>query len=166
MVKIKYFIIVSIFIAAGIAVFFFVFESQEAKIKKQFKFIAEKMEKSEEESPLISSAKAKGLTKVIANPCFINIPTYSYSKKTSSESLTRTILTMRSQYSKISMTFYDFVFDYMDEITAQVIVTAGLKGKLRAGEVLEDIHEVTCSLKKIDDVWKFIEIEVVDVLKK
>jgi hypothetical protein len=166
MVKIKYFIIVSIFIAAGIAVFFFVFESQEAKIKKQFKFIAEKMEKYEEESPLISGAKAKSLTKAIANPALIIIPAYSYSKETSSESLTRTILTMRSQYSKISMTFYDFVFDYMDEITAQVIVTAGLKGKLRAGEVLEDIHEVTCSLKKIDDVWTFIKIEVVDVLKK
>jgi hypothetical protein len=159
-------VIASILIAAGVAVFFFVFESQEAKIKKQFKFIAEKINKFPGESPILSGAKAKGLKKAIANPCFIHIPVYSYSKETNSDSLTRYVLSMRSQYSEISMTFYDFLFDHMDEKSAQVTVTTGIRGTLSTGEAVEDIHEVTCRIKKIDDVWKFIEIEVVEVLKK
>jgi hypothetical protein len=165
-VNIKNIVTGTILIIAGIVIFFFVFESQETRIKKQFKFIAEKMEKSPGESPILSGAKVKSLKKVFVSPCFINIPAYSYSKETDSDSLSRYVFTMRSRYSGISMKFHDYLFDYLDETSARVTITAGMRGVLSTGEIVEDIHEVACSLTKTDDTWKFVAIEVVQVLEK
>jgi len=165
-VKVKYIVAALIIIVGGIAIFFYVFESQEAKIKKQFKFIAEKIEKSPGESPIISGRKAKSIAKVFADPCFINIPVYDYSQEVTSESLSRYVFTMRSRYTRISMTFYDFSFEHMEKETARVTITAGIAGSLSTGETVKDIHEVTCSLKKSDDGWQFVKVEVVEVLKK
>jgi hypothetical protein len=47
-----------------------------------------------------------------------------------------------------------------------VTITTGIKGSLGIGKVVKDIHEITCSLKKSDDGWRFVKVEVVEVLKK
>lgn len=166
MVKIKYIVTASILVAAGVVIFFSAVESQESKIKKQFDFIAEKIKKSSGESPIISSAKAKSLTKVFAKTCFIRIPAYSFSKKIKLSELPSYVLGMRSQYSAISLSFYDFFFEQLDEKECLITVTAGMRGILKSGDVPEDIQEVSCRLQKFNDAWKFIEIEVVEVLKK
>lgn len=166
MVNIKYLAVALFLVAVGIAAYFFIFNSQELLIKKQFEFIAGKIEKAPGESPIISMARANSLTEAIAEPCLIHIPAFSYAKQTHSKEISRYVLAMRSRYSTISLIFYDFLFENMDENSGQVTVTAGLKGTLNTGDIFEDIHEVLCRVKKIEDTWKLIEIEVVDVLKK
>ena len=106
--KIKYLVIALFFVAAGTAAFYFVFDTQEFIIKRQFGFIAEKIQKSSGESPVISIEKVNSLTKAIAEPCLIHIPAYSYSRLTDSKDLSGYVLEMRSWYSKISLIFSMF----------------------------------------------------------
>ena len=73
---------------------------------------------------------------------------------------------MRAQYSQMTLKFYDYSIDFPAKDTANVSVTKALRGKLTSGEYVEDINELSCKLKKIDDFWLITEIEVVEVLEK
>jgi hypothetical protein len=165
-VKNKYYGMGLIAIVAGIIFFLFVFETRENKIKKPFKYIAEKLEKSPGESPIISAAKANHFVRVFIDPSVIDIPAYSFSREISPDDFSTYILTMRSRYTQLSMKFHDFFIEDIDEKTVLVTVTAGVRGVLKSGESVEDIHEVECTLQEIEDVWNFSKIEVVDVLEK
>jgi len=165
-VKAKHIIIAGGVLTAGIIAFFIFLQSEEAKVKKQFEFIAEKIEKTPGENHIIAAAKANRIREVITDPCKIHAPAYSFSRDTSSDELSTFVLSKRSQYSEISLKFYDFVIDFPEKDTAQVNLTESMEGKLKTGEFIEDFHELKCKLQKIEDIWRLKEIEVVEVLRK
>jgi hypothetical protein len=41
-----------------------------------------------------------------------------------------------------------------------------MRGLLLSGETIEDIQELHCRLRKIDDTWQFAAIEIVEVLEQ
>lgn len=166
MVNTKNFIIVTGILIAGIIAFFIFFQNEEAKIKKQFKSIADKIEKAPVENQIIAAANAKKISEMITNPCRINAPGYSFSRDISPGELSRFVLARRSLYSKLSLKFYDFIIDFPEKNSARVSVTEIIKGTLKTGELVEDLHELECTLIKIEDNWRLTEITVVEVLRK
>ena len=166
MVKAKRIIIAGGVLLAGIIAFFMFSQSEEKKVKKQFKFIADKIEKTPDENHIIAVTKANRIREVFTETCKIHAPAYSYSRDTSSDELSTLVLSERSQYSEISLKFYDFVIDFPDKGTAEVNLTASMEGKLTTGELIEDLHELKCKVQKIEDIWRLKEIEIVEVLKK
>jgi hypothetical protein len=165
-VKAKHVVIAALLLAAGIIVFFVFFQSEEAKVKRQFKRIAEKVEKTPEESVVVSATKANRIGEAFTKTCTVHAPVYSFSRDIPSDELTTLILSMRSQYSEISVKLYDFVIDFPEKGSAHVGLTANMEGKLTTGEPTADLHEFKCKLEKIEDVWLIKEAEMVQVLKK
>ncbi len=166
MVKAKYSIIAGGVLVAGIIAFFIFSQSEEAKVKKQFEFIADKIEKTPGESKIIAATKANRIREVFAETCKIHAPAHSFSRDTSSDELSTLFLSERFEYSEISLKFYDFAIDFPEKGSAQVNLTASMEGKLTTGEFIEDLHELKCKLQKIEDIWRLKEIEMVEVLKK
>lgn len=166
MVKAKYIVIGGGIMVAGIIAFYIFSQSEEAQVKRQFKFIAEKIGKTPEESHIVAATKANRIREAFAETCKIHAPAYSFSRDTSSDELSTLVLSERSQYSEISLKFYDFVIDFPEKGTAEVNLTASMEGKLTTGEFVEDLHELKCKLQKIEDSWRLKEIKVVEVLKK
>ena len=166
MEKIKYIIIAAMVLAAGIIVFLIFSQSEEAKVKKQFHVLAEKMKKTPNETPLIGAARASRIKELFAETCTVHAPAYSFSRDISSQDLPSLVLTTRSRYSEISLEFYDFVIEFPAEDSALVNLTAAMTGKLTPGEYVDDVHELKCELKKTEGIWLFKEIEVVEVLKR
>lgn len=166
MEKIKYIIILGVVLVAGIIAFIFVSQSEEARIRKQFKFLAENMKKTPKEPPLISSSKANRIKALFTETCTIHAPAYSFSRDLSSQELFSLVLTARSKYSEISLKFYDLNIDFPQKGTAIVRLSAGMTGKLRTGEDMDDIHELECKLTKVEDNWLLKKIQMVEVLKK
>jgi hypothetical protein len=166
MEKVKYLIIAGAVLIASIIAFIIYSESDEAKVKKQFEFLAEKMKKTPEESRLISATKATKITKQFTKTSTIHAPAYSVSKEIASQDLSILILSTRSQFSKISLKFYDFVIDFPAKGYVDVNLTVNVAGRLTTGEYVDEIHELKCILKKIEDIWLLKEIEIVEVLKK
>ena len=166
MVKTKHIIVVVGILTGGILAALIFWQSEEAKIRKQFEFIAEKIEKKPGESPIIAAAKAYQIREVVAERCRIDAPAYSAPRNIPSDEFPAIVLRVRSEYSAISLTFHDFDIEFPEQDIAQVKVTAIMEGKSANGEPVEDFHELKCSLQKTDEVWRLKEIGVVEVLKK
>jgi hypothetical protein len=166
MVKTKHIIVAVVILVGGMLAARIFWQSEEAKIKKQFEFIEEKIEKKPGESPIISAAKANQIREVAAERCRIDAPAYSVSRDIVSDELPDIVLRMRAEYLEISLMFQDFDIEFPEQDAAQVNVTAIMDGKSANGEPVEDLHELKCSLQKIEEVWRFKEIEVVEVLRK
>lgn len=166
MVKAKHIIVVVGILVGGMLAALVFWQSEEAKIRKQFEFIAERIEKTPGESPIIAAAKAKQIREVFAEKCRIDAPAYSASRDILSDELPAIVFRMRSEYSAISLMFHDFVIELPEQDIAQVNVTAVMEGKSASGEPVEDLHELKCNLENIEEVWRLKEIEIVEVLKK
>ena len=166
MVKTKHAIIAGVILVAGVIAFFVFFPSEEAKIKRQFNRIAKKVEKTPEESVVVAATKANRIGEAFTESCTVHAPDYSFSKEISSDELSTYILSMRSQYSEISVELYDFIIDFPEKGKARVTLTASMEGKLTTGESTAETHELKCGLRKIEDIWRIEEVEVVQVLKK
>jgi hypothetical protein len=165
MVKAKH-IIAGGVLAAGIIVYFVFWHNEEARVKRQFKSIARKVEKRPEENKILAATKANRISEAFTRTCKIHAPAYRFSRDISSGDLSTIVLSARSQYSELSVKLYDFDIDFPDKDTAQVRLTARMEGKLTTGESIEDLHELKCKLQKIEDVWRIREVEVVQVLRK
>jgi hypothetical protein len=166
MVKAKHIIVVAGILAGGMLVALIFWQSEEAKIRKQFEFIAEKFEKTPGESPIMAAAKANQIREVSAERCRVDAPAYSAPRDILSDELPGIFARIRSEYSAISLTFHDFVIEFPEQDTAKVNVTVIMEGELASGDPIEDFHELECILEKIDEVWRFKEVEVVEVLRK
>jgi len=166
MVKAKHIIVGGAVLAAGVIAFYVFWQSEEAKIKRQFKSIEKKIEKTGGESPIVSAAKANRIREVCVETLKIHAPPHSSPREIQVGELSGVIFRARSRYSEISLKFYDFVIDFPAKHTARVKLTASMKGKLTTGELVEDLHELKCELQKIEDDWRLKEIEIVEVLKK
>lgn len=166
MVKTRHIIVVVGILTAGILAALIFWENEEAKIRKQFEFIEEKIDKKPVESPIIAAAKANQIREVFAEKCRIDAPAYSAPRDIPSDELPAIVLRIRSEYSAISLMFHDFVIEFPEQDSAQVNVTAVMEGKSTSGKTIEDFHELRCNLEKIKEVWRFKEVEVVEVLRK
>jgi hypothetical protein len=166
MEKVKYITIFGAVLIAGVSAFIIFSQSEAARVKKPFKFLEEKMKKTPEETQLISAAKANRIKELFTETSTIHAPAYSFSRQISSQDLYALVLNLRSQYSKVSLKFYDFVIDFPEKDLADVNLTATMTGKLTTGEYFDEIHELKCILKKIEDIWLLKEIELVEVLEK
>jgi hypothetical protein len=165
-VKTKHIIIAGVVLVGGIIAFFVFFQSEEAKVQRQFKRVAKKIEKTPEESVIVAATKANRISEAFTKTCTIHAPAYSFSRDVSSDEVSTLILSMRSQYSEISVKLYDFVIDFPEKGSAQARLTASMEGKLTTGESTADLHELKCKLQKIEDIWRLKEVEMVQVLKK
>ena len=141
-------------------------QSEEAKIRKQFEYIEEKIEKKQGENPIIAITKAKLIREVFTERCRIDAPAYSGPRDILTDELPAIVFRVRSEYSAISLMFHDFVIEFYEQDTAQVNVTAIMEGKSARGKPVEDLHELRCNLEKTEEVWRLKEVEVVEVLKK
>ena len=166
MEKVKYIITAGTVLFITITAFTIFSHSEEAEIKKQFKYLAQKMKKTSGEITLTSAAKANKIRELFTETCSIHAPAYSFSQDISSQDLPTLVMVTRSPYSKISLKFHDFVIDFPEEDRADVNLTAHMTGKRRNGEYSDGVHELKCKLKKIEDTWLLNEIEMVEVLEK
>jgi len=156
----------AIVLVAGLACYFFVYDSPEKQIRKQFAVLAEKLEKQTGESPLITAGKAKTAADVFAHTCTVDIPEYDTQKKIMAKEMARHILAFKSRFAAVSVKFYDLSVELTGENKAVVAVTAGIRTTSTTGETEKDIRELECLLEKTEDDWKFYHINVIDVLEK
>ena len=166
MVKDKKWMLAAISLAIGILLFFMLPPGDAARIKKQFDFLAENIDKAPGETRLIGAANAKRIRSAFAETITIHAPAYDYTRDLAASELPALVLSARASYAELALTFYDFSIDFPQEGLAAVRVTSRMRGRLLSGEAIEDIQELQCRLRETDDTWRFEAIEIVEVLKQ
>jgi len=156
----------AIVLVAGLAYYFFVYDSPEKQIRKQFAVLAGKLEKQAGESPLITAGKAKTAANVFAHICTVDIPEYDTQKKITTKEMAQHILAFKSRLAAISVKFYDLSVELTGENRAVAAVTVEIRATSTSEKTEEDTREFECLLEKTEDGWKFYHIKAVEVLEK
>lgn len=166
MVKIKYLLIGVLVVIIGIAVVFYFFPNEEKKVKKQFHFLSEWVSKSPDEQTFTMLQKIKNIGTLFDEHCELIAPGQSLSGSYAREEISTYVGSARSHFSQLDLKFYDFHIVFPEKEATKVTLTARLTGRSTAGEQVDETRELDCVLKKIENKWLFIQIEVVEVLKK
>jgi len=166
MVRFKKIIIGALVLVIGIGVAIYFFPSEEKKIKKQFRLLAEWVSKEAGENTFTMAYKIKNIGTLFDGTCEFKVPVYSFSGSYTPEEISSYAARGRLFCSQLYLKFYDLVITFPEEGLAKVTLTAKLTGKLNVGEYIDETHELESVLKKIEKKWLFSKFEVVEVLKK
>jgi hypothetical protein len=165
-VKMKYMIVAVLVVIVGIVAAVYLFPSEKRKVKKQFDFLSEWVSKDPGENPFTMAQKVKSIGTLFAKNCRLKAHIESISGTYSREEITSYAVQGRLYFSDLSLKFYDHKIEFPEKGIAKVTLTAKLTGKSKAGEHIDEAHELECILKKIENKWLFTDFEVVEVLKK
>jgi hypothetical protein len=166
MVKYRSIIVGALIVVVGIWVVLYLFPSEEKKVKKQFRLLAEWVSKEPGESPITMVYKIKNIGTLFDGTCEFKIPAYSFSGNYTPEEISGYASSGRLSLSQLDLKFYDLDIAFPDKGIAKVTLTARVTGKSSSGEYIDEAHELESLLKKIEKKWFFSKFEVVEVLKK
>ncbi len=166
MVNAKTILIAIVVIAAGVYAAFYLFESEESKIKKQFKLMSEVIAKDAGENKLALAVKTAKLKSLLAEKCSVDYEARSIERNFSSREIAQIVARVLMQYKECSTNFVDIGIEISGEAEASAVFTVELNGKTLSGDHVEDIHEVESELRKIEGEWVFHDFKLVDVLEK
>ena len=162
----KYILAVLLAIIAGIAAYYFLFQSEEAKIKKRFSLLSEYVEKQGNENKLVTMAKAKKIGSLFTENATFSFPERSVEKTLTRDEIVIHAASVIGQYIEMSLKFNDMDIEVHKNDSATVRTDATVKGKISTGEYVKDDHEISCLLIKTEDEWLFSEIQIVEVFNK
>ncbi|OGP72787.1 MAG: hypothetical protein A2V86_08775 [Deltaproteobacteria bacterium RBG_16_49_23] len=165
-VKLKYLLIALIIIGLGIGTSLTLFQSEEKRVKKHFRLLSEGVSKEPGENIFTMDQKIKKIGSLFDETCEMNVPAHSLSGMLTRDEITGYAARGRLHFSQLHLKFYDFKITLPQEGIANVHLTARVTGKTRAGEAVNEAHELDCLLKKAEKKWLFSHIKVVEVLKK
>jgi len=167
MVKSKTAIIVLFVIVIGIVLFYFFFQSDERQVRKRFKTLAQTASKRVDNSQLIVAGKSKQISKYFAQSCRIEAQEYNVSQNYSQADIHTIAFQVLTRHSELKVTFVDLQVNIPEKGIAAVVSTVRIIGKVKGGEeYIEENHEIECTLNKIEDEWVFVNVELIDVLRK
>ena len=166
MVKLKKIIIIAVIVAVGVWAVAYFFPSEEKKIKKQFRLLAEWVSKDPGENTLTTVYKIKHIGTLFDTMCEFKVPVYSFSGNYTPDEISGYAAQGRLVSSQLYLKFYDLDISFPEEGSAKVTLTARLTGKLNVGDSIDETHEVESILKKVEKKWLFSKVEVIEVLKK
>jgi len=165
-VKLKYVILAGLAVAIGIAAAVILLQSEEKRVKKQFRLLSDRASKEKEENLLAATRSAKNIGVLFAEKVEFKTHFAPFSGTLTPEEITGYAARGRSLFSTFDLKFYDFEIQFPGEGTAEVALTARAKGKLLSGELVNETHEMECRLTKVDNKWLFSHFEVVEILKR
>ena len=164
--KLKVITIAVILTVAAYLSVLYLFPGDKAKIKKQFDSLSSLVSKEKGESAFTMAYKVNALANLFADSCSFEFSKNYMTGDYTPEQITSHAVKGRSQFSKISLDFYDIVPDIQNDV-AVVETTVRFHGEIKdSAKVAEETREIQCRLKKIEGKWKFTSFKVVEVLKK
>ncbi len=97
----------------------------------------------------------------------IEIPSYSVDKTFPRSEISPHVLYARALYQKMDLDFHDFNIQIEEGKTSAVVGLTGVfEATITSGERVDEIHEVKCTLEKVEDEWMFTGVQGIEVLER
>jgi hypothetical protein len=166
MVRLKWIIIGALIIGLGLFGAYHFLQSDKRKITKQFKRLSAWVSKDPGDDRLKWMLQVQKIRRLFTDTCTLTDESRSISRSYSPQEIHAHAVSVLSRCSKLRLDFHDLHITLLQEGTAEVLLTAVVKGKWRAGEELQDVYEVACALQKAEKEWLIKDIEIIEVLKR
>lgn len=156
----------ALIVIIGIILVLTVFPSEEKRVKKRFHLLSEWVSRSPEENSFTMLQKMRDIGTLFFEHCELKAPDESFSGRYTRQEISAYAGSARSHFSQLDLKFYDLHIIFSEKEVAKVTLTSRLIGKSTTGEQVDEVRELECLLKKIDNKWLFNQIEVIEILKK
>lgn len=166
MVILRPIIITGVLLAAGIITFFWFFNSEEARIKRQFKTLEELVSKDSEEHQLIAAANARKISNMFSEISRFEIPSHSISRTYKRDNIQTHMMVARGRYSAISLKFHDLHISILEKGLAHANFTAYVELVWDSEKPVREVHEFVCRMEKIEKDWYIKQTEIISVLER
>jgi hypothetical protein len=166
MVKMKWVVLAVLAVVTSIANSACFLQTEEKKVKKQFRHLSEWASKERGETPITMAQRAQKIGTLFLDPCEFKTHIEPFSEALTPDEISSYAMRGRSLFTVLDLVFYDMKIDLSEERVAKVTVTVKATGRLKDGENIKEIHELECLLKKNEGGWLFSRFEVVEVLKR
>jgi hypothetical protein len=166
MVKIKYAIIATVVLIAGIWTFMHFYQSDEKKVRKLFDQLSEWASKEQNEDHFTMAGKIKNIGELCADDFVLTTHKSSTSREYSPKEISGLAAHFRFPFTMLTVEFKDIQIEFTEKRRAKAITTVVFSGNMKGGENVDDTFEVGCDLIKLDSKWLFTAAEVIEVLEK
>ncbi|HUT71515.1 MAG TPA: hypothetical protein VMW89_12660 [Desulfatiglandales bacterium] len=166
MVK-KNIVITVLMLMLGVAATHYLFQNEEKRVKKQFRMLSKLVSKDQDEDNFTMARKARDIAVLFADNCQIESHISAFSGRYTRQEISGLAARARFYFSKLTVRFHDLGIDFPEKQTARVAVTGQASGTLKGGDPFNDeVLELGCTLRKLENTWLFTAIEVVEVLEE
>lgn len=153
--------------AGGVAGWLLLGGSEAARVKKQFRRLAETVSKPAGEGNLAMVVKAEGFVRLFAPECELSLPEEELNGSFTPEQLSALLIRGRTQLKTIAVSFPDLALVFPEPDQVVVAATARCQAVHADGRAaVEETRELECELRKLAGEWRFSRITVVQVLKR
>ena len=166
MVRTRHIIIGLLVVIIGIFVVRYILQSEERKVKKRFDLLSEWVSKDRNESNFTMAKKTLSIGTLFASNCVLETDVDSITGTYTPGEISSLAARLRSDFSVVSLRFYDLDIRFPDPDTAEAILTAQLSGGSKTRGSIDDVFELESGLKKLEDKWFFAAFKVVEVLEE
>lgn len=166
MVKGKHIAVAIAMVILGTLLVSYLFPSEEKKVRRQFRQLAECVSKKPVENAITMAQKTRNLGALFDESCTLTLPSDFTSGTYTPEDIMAYAVRGRAFFIDLSLTFYDLSVTFPEKGVAKVTVTANLRGTSTGGDQVDDTREIQCQLRKKEKRWLFSEVGVVEVLQK
>jgi hypothetical protein len=159
----KKILLVLILIAATAA--FFLFPSDEKKIRNNLDSLAEYCSSASKETAIAALKKVALAGKLCSDPCMIQIESFDIHRDFKKKELTDHILMMKKMLPDTHFTFHDTTINFPLDNRAELTTTLRLTGKIDTDRFTE-AYELSITADKIDGDWLFSSFSVVEFMEQ
>jgi len=131
----------ALLLVAGVAFHWFS-QSEEAKIKQEFRKIEKWGSKTSTDTKLGLAAKVKKIRERFGDPCYIYFEETGQTRTYARQNISAGIFNHLSRYAETTLSFRDLRVELTSDNTATVFTLLHMKGRLPNGEIVRDRYEL------------------------
>ncbi|MCK5803926.1 MAG: hypothetical protein KAI66_13900 [Lentisphaeria bacterium] len=152
-------------VAAGVFLWWKWRPSEEKRVQQQVERLAARFSRQSDEGGAAMALKMNGLSNMFADTFSVNLTDFPFNGEYSSSTMLSNIARARALFEEITLRFYDVSVELTDEDAAEVLFTARVVMKRKAGgAAMADTREMRCALKRVDGKWLFVSFSEQQVL--
>jgi len=164
--KLVWFIFLAVLGLGGVSLWYLNRDSDEAQVRETLRELCRIASRQADEGAGSGLLKMRMVEKVFAPECRIDFHHELFGGTYKVEEIASSLARARAMFRTCTVNFRDLSITIDPPNRATAYFTGTLDARLNDGKTVNEVRDLECKLKKIDNHWLITDIAVRDVLEK
>lgn len=164
--KLVWFALLAVLGLGGVSLWYLGRDSDEAQVRSTLRELCRIASRQENEKVGSGLLKMRAVESVFAAQCRMDFRHEMFGGTYTTEEIAATLMRSRALFRTCTVDFRDLLVTIDPPDRATAYFTGTLEGRLNNGKTVNEVRDLECKLKKIEDRWKITDIAVRDILEK